>query len=794
MAKTKKELNSQIKNYHIFFFACLLATVMIINSNNVNQKRALIKLNKEKGALFNKIIQGRMLSEDSSNYSKDVCSRGSESLRKYYETGDLSKIDLKDDEIKCEDKDKGYMQALIKIVRSIAGDGGDDEDEEGGDDLADSGLRNLASVDKKDIIEYGKRILPMLVFLVFGILSIIGWLLCCICNCCNCCCCCCCKKTKCKIPCFIFTYVFYALDIGICIYGLAESNKIFEGLANTECSMLKFFDQVLYGETKQTLPRWAGINNINQLLFDLNTTLNTLSANSYQRLNDNIDNITNLENNFVDLMHTSGDKFYDEDSSYKSHYIVTNPQGYSSGTFVYDIVFKFGKYNSDEKKYTPGSYLSIWDAEYSAISRTAFGYLNRTRNSFTDILSDNIGGIQDSLGDGVEKLDELTGPFSDANEQIGEIFSDTSESIDKYGKMGVKIVFGVLMVMNLALAILLLLICLFSGKSCTSCCFCRCIFKLCTHILWNILALIMILSFIVGSLISLVGRIGGDAMSLVSFIMSKENFNDNENALLLNEIGDAKNYIYRCMHGDGDISQELGMGNSLDSFEEINSVENNISSVRDNFTQIAQRLATYNYIKSALEGQKDGTVDITMFSLTASGPPFKYSEVTDSGLKNQIEGIVNYANNEENADSVIKVINDLKREYSKYLGSYIDIMNFFLETIGQITNLVRRYSGSGEGQSAFAFLNGKFIGTNLKIILKYLKHSLGGDFYTVGICLVVVGFSLILSISSTILLIVIINISLKENMDAEKMLNNANTAVAGFSEFQSNYVSPGPKY
>ena len=446
------------------------------------------------------------------------------------------------------------------------------------------------------------------------------------------------------------------------------------------------------------------------------------------------------------------------------------------------------------KKYTDDSFLYLWDYEYSEISSRAFGYLNTTRNSFTDILNDSIGDIQGALGDGVEKLDEITGPFKDANDQIGEILSDTSESIDKYGKMGVKIVFGVLMVMNLALAILLLLICLFSGKSCTSCCFCRCIFKLCTHILWNVLALMMILSFIVGSLVSLVGRIGGDAMSLVSFIMSKENFNDNENALLLNEIGDAKNYIYRCMHGDGDISQELGMGNSLDSFEEINSVENNITSVRDNFTHIAQRLATYNSIKSALEGQKDGTVDITMFSLTASVPPFKYSEVTDSGLKNQIKGIVNYANKEDNADSVIKVINDLKREYSKYLESYIDIMNFFLETIGQITNLVRRYSGSGEGQSAFAFLNGKFIGTNLKIILKYLKHSLGGDFYTVGICLVVVGFSLILSISSTILLIVIININLKENMDAEKMLNNANTAVAGFSEFESNYVSPGPKY
>ena len=51
----------------------------------------------------------------------------------------------------------------------------------------------------------------------------------------------------------------------------------------------------------------------------------------------------------------------------------------------------------------------------------------------------------------------------------------------------------------------------------------------------------------------------------------------------------------------------------------------------------------------------------------------------------------------------------------------------------------------------------------MKIVLKYLKYSLGEDIYTVGICLVIVGFSLIFSISSTILLIVIINIDLEKN-------------------------------
>ena len=67
---------------------------------------------------------------------------------------------------------------------------------------------------------------------------------------------------------------------------------------------------------------------------------------------------------------------------------------------------------------------------------------------------------------------------------------------------------------------------------------------------------------------------------------------------------------------------------------------------------------------------------------------------------------------------------------------------------------------AGDGK-IFSFVNGKFIGTNIKIILKYLKYSLGKDLYTVGLCLIIVGCSLILSISSTILLIAIVNFSLK---------------------------------
>lgn len=137
----------------------------------------------------------------------------------------------------------------------------------------------------------------------------------------------------------------------------------------------------------------------------------------------------------------------------------------------------------------------------------------------------------------------------------------------------------------------------------------------------------MILTFIFGSLISLLGRIGGDMMSLVSYIMSAENFNKNESALLISELGDASKYIRRCIHGDGAISQELGLGNSLDSFDDIYRVENNISTIKQNFTQVINTLVTYNLIKAQLEKQNNHTEEVNMIHVPDRGAPIVYSEV-----------------------------------------------------------------------------------------------------------------------------------------------------------------------
>ena len=720
-------------------------------------------------------------------------------------------------------------------------DGDDNSNDDDNGDGDDGTLRNLKEIDKDNLIEYLMRVLPFIIFLAFGILAIIGWIVCCICCCCDCCCCCCCKKEGCKIPCFIFTYVFYALVIAVSFYGLTQASKIFEGLSNTQCSLLKFFEQVLNGEIKTERPRWAGINGINTLLDRLIKEIRDIKDDTGTSLSGGISDISKKKKNFQTEMEDAGKSFFESDgTTYKAKYLK-NYNTYSDYSFndeyALDIVMRFGK--KESSGYTSESFLYGWNEEFSTVAQNADSYLNTANEGFSDILGPSFDSVIDGLNKGRDNLDKLTKPFTNAENKISDIFSKFSEEVDKYGKMSVNIVFGVLMGMNVALAVLVLLIYCCSTKSFTNCCCCRCLFKSCTHVLWNILALMMILAFIIGSVLGLVGNIGGDMMSLVSFIMSKENFDNTDNPLILNKLKDAKKYIKRCIHDDGDISQELNLNNDLNSFNDINRVENDITEAKNTFNTIKEKCLTFNTIKQLLEEERDYKRDTSLFpvhdvdsdrmligynsfltkinefALDSSNirwsnestneyqctvaledensyyhpkyckpKHFKDSQNNDfkvyADILNDIDGMVEYANDDDEAktDSVINVIKKLKGAYETFLDGYSSVLGTFETTIHRITDLVRQYSSD---DNAFSFLNGKFIGINLKIVLKYLKYSLGKDLYTVGICLVVVGFSLILSVSLTIFLLVYINIELKKNMAA---VNNPIPNVMTVSPYQ----------
>ena len=855
MTPKLKSIFSKFNTINIILLGCIFGILLVLNSNYVNEKKAQVKLNKEQDALFKKLISKRKLSsvdEDGEEYiylTDEVCSRGSEDLEKYYKTNDLSLIDLDDGAIKCEDKDKDYMKALIELVRGLVDKNDDNDNDNDGDGTRrmnnNPNLRNLIDDDdKENIKKYGKRVLPMLVFLVIGVLSIIGYLFCWISCCCNCCLCCCCKKPGCKIPCFLFTYVFYALVVAVCIYGLSQTKNIFTGLADTECSLLQFFDQILYGEIKETTPKWIGINKIDTILTDLHSTIQGMQQdNLVEELDYHIGNIDSERNNFMSNLQSLHTKFYDPNGiDYLSKYTITfpNPPQYYynsqnlDGKYVLDVIQGLGKY--DGTQFTNGL-IKGWNDEISTIDGEASGSLSQARESFNNMLGEGgeLNDILDALDKGKTELGKIKDPFDSVYNDISDILYDASEIMDKKGKSVVSLIFSLLMAMNICLAVLMLFICMFSGQSCVNCSFCRCIFKFATHILWNILAILMILSFLIGSILGLIGRVGGDMMSLISYIISEENFHNTNNPVLLGELGDGKDVLEECILGNGDLSQQFGFDDVSEDFNTISQKKRDIEEYMETFRSLAMNYHAYNILVGALKnrtefiddtqiincdtttsgtdvltnvnisqiitklndasqplavsgGEKwnvktgdksfecitgpDGTPNTNLLhpwtcepiyrdwveSLIGSNPDLSnYAQVTTDIIE-----LLKRANDTttDPENNYYKYLDDTKRVYTQYLNTYLEVLGFFHTVISDVVGAFEE--GNGGSSDTFSFLNGKFIKTNIKIILKYLKYSLGKDIYTVGICLIIIGCSLILSVSSTILLIVIINVDLEQ--------------------------------
>ena len=852
---------SKLKSYHIILLGCLLGFLLVLNSNRVNEEKLRIYQNKKEKAFFNRLIFQRKLQgipdpptlveeEEEITETQAVCLHASNELQDYYNTSDLSKIDLDDGAIKCEDKDKDYMKALIGIVESLIGGDGDDEDD---DDPINGGRRNLRNLlepeTEENIKKYINRVLPLLIFTALSILSLVGWIVCCFCNCCNCCCCCCCKKTGCKIPCLLFTYIFYAGVIGVCIYGITQTNKIFVGLANTECSLLQFFDTILFGENKDTSPKWIGVEGVTRILDGLNEQIQEMSGDNLQlELDDRMDNIEEQRDIFLPQLKNIYTKFYDspEDTIPKEGFYieytadddkymeVNSVRAELRGKYVLDLIPMFGKYDVEKDNFTGLN--AIWHFEISEIDRRAGDAMEQARGSFSSMLGENLGKIEDGLALGKDKLADIQKPLDNVYNKISKTLYDASELMNENGEFYVKLVFETLAIMNAILAVSMILICCFSGKNCVNCCCCRCLFKLSAHLIWNLLALFTVISLLIGSLIALVGRIGGDVMSFISFVMSEDNFHA-ENPILLGKLGEGADILEECIVGEGNLSRVFELDEITGDFDTLYGVKDEIREYKANFTNLAQKYPAYYTLIGFLNNRTEFREDTNFLRLdysnseTTVSPAFKLSDImkllnntigtsnnekwnpytgdknfvctdtnsgtgsargnlihpwtcepiyrgwvsaptTDAKIKNYAKivsdaiDLLKYANKSKipsnhNYESYVDVLGNLKDNYGNYLHTFVDVLDFFDTLVGNIIGTLEE--GIGNSNETFSFLNGKFIKTNLKIVLKYLKYSLGKDIYTVGICLIIVGCSLIFSVSQTILLIVIINVSLEEN-------------------------------
>ena len=788
MSQNQKGFNLNLKYYHIMILSIILSLLLIINSNNAKNKRINEKLDKEADSKFNKILIGRHLETFEEDMEK-ICSKGSEELKDYFLTGSLNKLGIDFDKKEENEETPEYIHNLIDIINSAK--------DNGSDDIMDNA------------IEYSKHLKTVAIFVAFAVLSIPGWIFCCSCCCCNCCCCCCCKKGCCKLPFFIITTLLYVLVAIVCIYGLSKSNSIFKGLADIECSILRFCNEVKNGETKDEKPKWIGIEGIDNLLDEVKKKIEDLGTTTLDSLKTQKENIAQKKENFEQLLEDNSGEIINKDQNY-----ITIPNE-DSGSFHYrlDITTKrmFGEFDASTRTADPEqSFVGAWFKQYDETAKNSEKYIGEATEKFTSILEGTT--ITENIDDLKKTVNEIGDSINDIEDGIADSIVEFSDYIDEYGKSGFKIFFSVLIAFDALVAILMFLFCFFSGKLCNNCCLCRCIFKCAIHLFWNILALLMFVTFLIAFLFCFIGTIGSDLVYVLNYYISPENFNKDEPELF----GKEGEKLGTCFNEDGDILKALDFNmDEMASFDDLKNINNDIEANGKDFEKLKNEPGVYgeitrelndrktlakpdfsiisedvspnppNYVFSSLMNELNREVSPAEWKVSCEGSQTECHKINEENIClvysagnpyaigekiESIKDLVKNANGEEVEGRPIfthnfkALIEKLNEKYQEFLDEELGVLGIFDNTIKDLTGIFDEYIGEGGG--VFDFVNCHFIGKNIQVILNNLEKCLGGDLYTVSIWLFLAGCSLAISISFTILLIVIINSSVDDNKKA----------------------------
>ena len=811
MLPIEKKFSPKLKYIFTLLIVAIFSIIFILNSNSVNKE-----VNKGKN-VFEKIISGRSLEEvekEDKNSTK-ICEKTSDTLKKYYQTGEKSILGIDDDNIKG--KEGEHIEALINLLKINFSK---KEKEINDNNRILFELNEFKNEEYlKNIITYGKHILPLIVIFGIAILSFPGWI-CCIClSCCNCCCCCCCKKPCCKIPSFVFSYIFYGVVALVCFYALGKSDSIFVGIADTECSVLKFVDEVVDGESKENPPYWAGIDKITKILDELSAKVESMKTGTQTTLNDAKTRVDNAKGTFEQNLEDGGNKIKNNCGSAIgcSDYYVTYEKEYQL-----DMAYKFGEYSYSSKEASPeNSICDLWINEYKSTAENAENNFEATQNSFNAIL---VGAsVSESLQKSKQSIKEIKESFDEIKLIIADNIIKNADNIDQYGRLTFRILYSVLILMDAGIAGFMLLLCFCSGRLCNCCCCCRCFCKLFIHILWNLMAICMIGLFLFGSIFTISGKVGEDMISVIAYLVSEENLGENSETILF---GDVKKYLNKCFNYNGDIFTELGFDNSMDNFPKLKNAELQLEDIQQEFRDKQKKFVYSEYLEELNNKVAFKSDDLQMVE-TAPDPdnpsPIKFTELlnyintksndkekwditstsdeicsqadpnlshdnniiyhpkkcfptyktwgtTDAELNdklrklNDFKDLVDLADKDNVDNGIRKIISSLSHDYDEFLKAEIESIGVFKGIIEQITNIVSKVSGEDEG--IFSFINCKFIKSNTQILLVNLKNAFGEELYMVGVYLLMAAFSLAFAILFTILLTVILN----QNVDQNKRM------------------------
>ena len=485
-----------------------------------------------------------------------ICSKASDDIQDYFKTYDESKMDLSKTYLKEIDIYPEYIEALIDVME---GDG------------------KL----KDNFFKYLSHAVAASFFLVLGIISIICWLCFGFFCCCNCCCCCCCKKPECKGKILFFSLLFDCIIIFTCLYGIISSNKMFTSFEDVECSFMKFISEISIGENRNDGTEWPGFTKI---LLTFNNIVNKVEEIKRENKTE-LDMIYNTKNEKKEKFKNASQETYQDlldkkdpfsdilfDPEYCFHIIQENTINVLD-VGALDILYNYGPYTNDEK------FLYKLNDQYDTITEKAENYLNSAYKSLTNIFKEN--SIDIFVKEIKKNIKELRTSIDDIKKKFVKYIVKYGDIIDEKGNYMLMICYIAVIGLSCLSGISLVTMYSTTGECCyQKCCFGKGLTKTLSHISWNLMSIVMILSFFICGVIFLVSSIGKDLVDVFSVILGKQNIFSRKPIIIGNE---SSAYFNVCIHWDGDLPDILGIYSenfSLYEFDELNKIINNIEDAK----------------------------------------------------------------------------------------------------------------------------------------------------------------------------------------------------------------------
>jgi hypothetical protein len=124
----------------------------------------------------------------------------------------------------------------------------------------------------------------------------------------------------------------------------------------------------------------------------------------------------------------------------------------------------------------------------------------------------------------------------------------------------------------------------------------------------------MIISIFIGSIIILIAKGCQDKSSIISYIVSSDNFND-ANPVIIKYFKTGKDILKECFVGEGNFSKifEFDFKKIKDDFEIFKEAKKDIEKYKNIFTDLKSNHPAYNTLKSVLDTKTNFTEDTYLY-------------------------------------------------------------------------------------------------------------------------------------------------------------------------------------